>query len=59
MRVAFFATAAAVQVEVGAHEQSPLAALQSEFAAVEAEIKSAGRITPGVYATVQKLQVRS
>mmetsp|Transcript_18748 Transcript_18748/g.41592 ORF Transcript_18748/g.41592 Transcript_18748/m.41592 type:complete len:404 (-) Transcript_18748:93-1304(-) len=56
MRVAFFATAAAVRVEVSSHEQSPLAALQSEFAAVEAEIKSAGKITPGVYATVQKLQ---
>jgi hypothetical protein len=33
-----------------------LASLQREFAVVEAQIQSAGRVTPGVYATVQKLQ---
>jgi hypothetical protein len=56
MRVAFaVATATALHVEVSQRE-TPLAALQSEFAAVESQIKSAGKITPGVYATVQKLQ---
>mmetsp|Transcript_81922 Transcript_81922/g.219139 ORF Transcript_81922/g.219139 Transcript_81922/m.219139 type:complete len:756 (+) Transcript_81922:83-2350(+) len=56
MRAFTVTAAAALQVDVSSHEQSPLGALQAQFAAVEQQIKTAGRITPGVYSTVQKLQ---
>jgi hypothetical protein len=48
--------ASAVQVEVEQVSTSPISALQSQMSMVESEIKRSGKITPGVYETIKKLQ---
>jgi hypothetical protein len=54
MRVAV-ATFAAVAGEAGLMS-APLKALSEQLAMVEQSVKAAGKVTPGVYATVQKMK---
>mmetsp|Transcript_10736 Transcript_10736/g.25616 ORF Transcript_10736/g.25616 Transcript_10736/m.25616 type:complete len:623 (-) Transcript_10736:88-1956(-) len=55
MRFTLICSAAALRVERSPAAESPVTALRAEFAAVQAQVKQAGRVTPGVYETVRKL----
>jgi hypothetical protein len=58
MRVAvlFAATSAVELATEHGSVSSPISALQSEMSMLEGEIKRTGKITPGVYETIKKLQ---
>lgn len=55
MRITTASVSAGLRVEIHSPELAAVPTLQNEFELMQQQIRTAGRITPGVYATVQKL----